>query len=284
MSARLTLRDGAEAAGIPWETLRTWIKRGWVTLPAVSTTGKPLVAGATRRLTIMETTRLRITRKLITIGIHPREAWTCSGSMDLGTLADLDQAIALAGRVRASVYLKGTTAMPGLNFKPEFASKVLEGSKPFTLRKRRADGREAAIGAALMLFTGMRTKACRKFATTTVVGRATVAFNEHGMVSVLHEVVMSQNEARGKGPALAVRADEVAEALVVMQQAARFPNGPDTPARLERIAQWDGFPTWAAMWEFHKGQALNMDGVAVREFFGFGVIKGVCSSGGEGVV
>lgn len=282
MSARLTLRDGAEAAGIPWETLRTWIKRGWVTLPAVSTTGKPLVAGATRRLTIMETTRLRITRKLITIGIHPREAWTCSGAIDLGTLADLDQAIALAGRVRASVYLKGTTAMPGLNFKPEFASKVLEGSKPFTLRKRRADGREAALGATLMLFTGMRTKDCRKFATTTVVGRATVAFNEHGMVSVLHPAVMAMIESafteHEAGAKLA------AEVVATLEAAARFPNGPQTPERLERIAQWDGFPTWAAMWEFHKGQGLNMDGVAVRELFGFGAIKGYCSSGGQGVV
>lgn len=102
-----TLRDGAQAAGVPWETLRTWIKRGWVILPAISTTGRPLKAGGKRRLTVIEITRLAITRNLITIGIKPREAWACSAVLDLGTLADLAQAVALVERIRAAVYHKG---------------------------------------------------------------------------------------------------------------------------------------------------------------------------------
>lgn len=273
---RHTLRDGAAAAGVPWETLRTWIKRGWVTLPATTASGRPLVAGATRTLSTTDLHRLRITRKLITIGIKPSEAWACAGVIDLGTLADLDQAIALAGRVRAAVYLKGTAAMPGVNFKPEFAAKILEGSKPFTLRKRRKDGREAALGAKLMLFTGMRTKACRQFAETTCVGRATVSFNEAGMVFVAHAVGVHQTTDATR---------LASEVIRTLEAAARFPNGPETPERLQRIAEWDGFASWADMWAFHQGQGLNMDGVAVRELFCFGTIAGVnTAGGGEGVV
>lgn len=102
-----TLRDGAMAAGVQWETLRTWIKRGWVILPDTTATGRPLVAGSTRTLDAFTLKRLRTTRKLITIGIHPREAWACSGVLDLATLADLEQAVTLAAGVRAAIYQKG---------------------------------------------------------------------------------------------------------------------------------------------------------------------------------
>lgn len=149
--------------------------------------------------------------------------------------------------------------MPGLNFKPEYAPKILDGSKPFTLRKRRRDGREAALGARLMLFTGMRTKDCRQFATTTVVARATVAFRETGLVGVFHAALHDAPE-------------RCADIIRTLEAAARYPNGPETPARLQQIAEWDGFASWADMWAFHKGQGLDMDGNAVREFFGFGAI------------
>ncbi|MBY0395643.1 MAG: hypothetical protein K2X91_04120 [Thermoleophilia bacterium] len=76
-------------------------------LPRISTTGRPLKAGATRRLTIIEIQRLAATRALVTVGISPREAWACSGVLDLGTMADLDLAVTLVERIRAAVYLKG---------------------------------------------------------------------------------------------------------------------------------------------------------------------------------
>lgn len=274
----LTLRDGAKAAGVPWETLRTWIKRGWVILPETTTTGGALVPGAVRSLNAESIHDLAVTRDLISIGVHPREAWRVAAALDLGTLADLGHAVTLAARVREAVYQKGTSAMPGVNFKPEYVAPILDGSKPFTLRKRRKDGREAAMHARLMLFTGMRTKDCRKFAETTVIARATIAFRETGMVSVFHDAV---NIPKDVGSAFEMDAVKAAadrlyfEVIGDMKAAARFPNGPQTAERLERIAAWDGFASWAAMWEFHKGQGLDMDGNAVRELFGFGVIEPV---------
>lgn len=147
--------------------------------------------------------------------------------------------------------------MPGLGFQDKHAPAIVRGDKPFTLRKRRKDGREAALGARLFMFTGWRTAACRKFATARVVMRGTLAFNATGIVSALHLVV-----------------DDVAppvfsEIRADMERAARYPNGPATPGRLLRLAVWDGFPSWLAAWDFHVQQGVNMDGVAVREIIGF---------------
>lgn len=161
--------------------------------------------------------------------------------------------------------------MPGLNFLPEYEPKILDGSKPFTLRKRRKDYREAALGAKLMMFTGMRTKACRKFATARIAMRATVAFNGAGMASVLHTVIAVERSPFASAERLALL-DEVRSTL---EAAARYPNGPQTPERLERIAAWDGFASWADMWAFHEKHQVNADGVAVRELFGFGDVEPV---------
>jgi hypothetical protein len=50
--------------------------------------------------------------------------------------------------------------MPALNFQNRFAAKIKGGSKRCTIRAPRK--REIRVGDTLHLFTGMRTKACRK--------------------------------------------------------------------------------------------------------------------------
>ena len=52
--------------------------------------------------------------------------------------------------------------MPALNFKKEFADKVASGEKEQTIRALRKDGRNPRPGQTLYLYTGMRTKYCRK--------------------------------------------------------------------------------------------------------------------------
>ena len=52
--------------------------------------------------------------------------------------------------------------MPALNFQARFAAAVERGDKRQTIRKRRKDGRDPKSGDTLYLYTGMRTKACRK--------------------------------------------------------------------------------------------------------------------------
>jgi len=52
--------------------------------------------------------------------------------------------------------------MPAINFKKEFAEKILSGEKKQTIRALRKDGRNPRPGQVLYLFTGMRTKSCRR--------------------------------------------------------------------------------------------------------------------------
>ncbi len=52
--------------------------------------------------------------------------------------------------------------MPSFNFQARFADAVESGTKTQTIRAMRKDGRDAKVGQTLYLFTGMRTKQCRK--------------------------------------------------------------------------------------------------------------------------
>lgn len=54
--------------------------------------------------------------------------------------------------------------MPALNFQARFAPLVESGKKCQTIRKHRNDGRDPKPGDVLYLYTGMRTKKCRKLA------------------------------------------------------------------------------------------------------------------------
>ena len=52
--------------------------------------------------------------------------------------------------------------MPALNFQERFAPLVESGEKRQTIRAYRKDKRDPKVGDTLYLYTGMRTKACRK--------------------------------------------------------------------------------------------------------------------------
>ncbi len=54
--------------------------------------------------------------------------------------------------------------MPQVGFKKHFAPLILAGKKPFTLRDLRKDGRDPKAGKTLYMFTGLRSKDCKKFA------------------------------------------------------------------------------------------------------------------------
>ena len=52
--------------------------------------------------------------------------------------------------------------MTAYNFKAKFADDVESGLKTQTIRARRKDGQRPRHGGKLQLYTGMRTKQCRK--------------------------------------------------------------------------------------------------------------------------
>lgn len=60
--------------------------------------------------------------------------------------------------------------MPAYNFKAQFAPAVEAGQKLCTIR-----GRAAVVGTKAYLYTGMRTKACRKLGEGTITGCISIA-------------------------------------------------------------------------------------------------------------
>ena len=52
--------------------------------------------------------------------------------------------------------------MPALNFRKNFVPLIENGKKRQTIRPCRKDGRNPKPGQVLYLYTGMRTKGCRK--------------------------------------------------------------------------------------------------------------------------
>ncbi len=68
--------------------------------------------------------------------------------------------------------------MPALNFQAQFAPLVESGEKRQTIRAYRKDGRDPKAGDTLYLYTGMRTKACRKLGEAKCVSVQHIAFDE----------------------------------------------------------------------------------------------------------
>ncbi|HEX3856538.1 MAG TPA: hypothetical protein VHY30_04490 [Verrucomicrobiae bacterium] len=105
--------------------------------------------------------------------------------------------------------------MPQVGFKKQFVPKVMTEEKPFTLRALRKDGRDTKAGQTLYMFTGLRTKQCRKFAEKPCRFAVTVNLSWR---SILIPTIGSLK----------------------------------TPALLESFSRLDGFESYAAFCEFHK--------------------------------
>lgn len=67
--------------------------------------------------------------------------------------------------------------MPLLNFQSRFAPLVESGEKRQTIRAYRKDGRDPKVGDRLFLYTGARTRQCRKLGEATCSGIREVAIS-----------------------------------------------------------------------------------------------------------
>lgn len=74
--------------------------------------------------------------------------------------------------------------MPSVNFQKRFAGLVESGAKRQTIRALRRDGRDHKPGDSLYLFTGMRTRNCRRLVVRAGVDvdRVPVANRPYGHV------------------------------------------------------------------------------------------------------
>jgi hypothetical protein len=97
--------------------------------------------------------------------------------------------------------------MVAINFSPQFADAVAAGTKTQTIRRNA----RASAGQALQLYTGQRTKACRKLADAVCVDCTYVGLRASG---------------------------------VTLGDTSRFPKD------IDDFALQDGFEDYAAMWKW----------------------------------
>ena len=97
--------------------------------------------------------------------------------------------------------------MVALNFQPQFADDVAAGRKTQTIRR----SARAQAGQVLQLYTGQRTKACRKLADAVCIDCGYVGLTERG---------------------------------ISLWDASRYPRNKDDFARA------DGFENYATMWKW----------------------------------
>lgn len=100
--------------------------------------------------------------------------------------------------------------MVAYNFKRQFADAVESGVKCQTIRPRRKDGGHAKPGQIVQLYTGMRTKSCRKL--------------REAICHVSCEIIIDTDKVITFGPSEVFLGDD-----------------------LERFARMDGFSCWLEM-------------------------------------
>lgn len=117
--------------------------------------------------------------------------------------------------------------MPLFNFHKQFAADVESGKKRQTIRARRKDGIRPQVGQTAFLYTGTRTKACRKLGEYPIKAVRLVFISEFG--------------ALGK------------EGLF------------DANKSLDEFAHDDGFESWKAMVDwFKKTHGLPFEGDLIK--------------------
>lgn len=72
--------------------------------------------------------------------------------------------------------------MPALNFQKQFVEKILSGEKMHTIRATRKS--PIKVGDKLYLYTGMRTKSCKKLCETRCINSDKIAILENGDILI----------------------------------------------------------------------------------------------------
>lgn len=144
--------------------------------------------------------------------------------------------------------------MRALGFRDQFGDAVLDGRKPFTLRRAwKRPETMPDVGDMVSIVTGWRTKQRRVRGFARVAFRCGVTFNRDGIVS--------HTGWRTAPVPVTPQAFVVIHAL----------NSVDSAAAGLTIARLDGFQSYDAFWAFHdRHRARRADTtVMAREMIGF---------------
>ena len=161
--------------------------------------------------------------------------------------------------------------MTALAFQDQFAAPILDGTKPFTLRREWRNGATPDLDDRLDLVTGHRTPARRVFATAKVEFRATVVLVPEGVASLMRFRV-----TKWAGP----RAVEVQSVLVTATAPIPRQGGAATSAwgarvreAADRFAAFDGFDDYPALYAFHdQFRKPGSPRRIARELIGLGLV------------
>jgi hypothetical protein len=89
--------------------------------------------------------------------------------------------------------------MPALNFKKQFADAVESGQKRQTIRGYRKDSRNPQPGQTLFLFTGLRSKYCRRLGEAECKNVTKLHIGEHfAVVKGVHSLGVEDIETFAK--------------------------------------------------------------------------------------
>ena len=84
--------------------------------------------------------------------------------------------------------------MPALNFMKQFADAVESGEKRQTIRAYRKDGLDPKVGDTLYLYTGMRTKQCRKLGEVKCKSVEPIYLSWEGCDFTIHQERWATND------------------------------------------------------------------------------------------
>lgn len=140
--------------------------------------------------------------------------------------------------------------MKALGIKDQFVAAILDGRKPFTLRRAWKNGKTPDLGERLSLATGHRTAARRVLATCIVGFRATVLIGPTTVAGIEADRMLATWRDSASRVFRAARAASDAEFA-------------------DMFARLDGFDSFATFRSFHaRHRAGGSDPIAQRELIG----------------
>ncbi len=153
--------------------------------------------------------------------------------------------------------------MTDLAIQPEFVDKLLDGSKPFTLRRAWKNGRTPGNGAKIRFVVNPRRPDRRVVGTGLVILRATVTFDERGLCG----------GGRIYRPGSILGMPLSLDLLALLIKGNKREEDPVRAAEAsEEFARMDGFADYPAFWAFHNRHRKPDAGPCERELIAFGAI------------